>query len=167
MMVAALPKTRTGSDRDRAALTAASNVLTGTQQQLVEAIDADSAAYDQVVSAYRLPKSSDPEHAARKTAVQRALRAATDVPLGVMRLSAESLKQALAVAEHGHRAAASDVGVAIAMLGAGLRGARLNVEINLGALADEAFVAAVKAETERLSKDAAAAAAAAEDLLRR
>ena len=167
LMVAGLPKTRTGSDEDRAALAAASAALTGVQQQLVEAIDADSAAYDRVVAAYRLPKGSEVEQASRKAAIQRALRVATDVPLGVMRLSAGALKHGLAVAEHGHRAAASDVAVAIALLDAGLRGARLNVEINLGALGDEAFVEAVKAETNRLSNESAQSAPAAEGLLRR
>ena len=61
---------------------------------------------------------------ARKPAIERALREATDVPLGVMRLSVDALKHAQAVAAHGHRAAASDVGVAVALLRAGLRGAR-------------------------------------------
>ena len=111
-MVTGLPKTRTGSDDDRAALASAASALTGIRQRLTEAIDADTAAYDQVVAAYRLPKASTEEQAARKAAIQQALRAATDVPLDVMRLSAAALEQAKIVAAHGHRAAASDVGVA-------------------------------------------------------
>ena len=71
------------------------------------------------------------EQTARKAAIQRALHGATDVPLGVMRVSATALGQAAVIAAHGHRAAASDVGVAIALLNAALHGARLNVEINL------------------------------------
>src|SRR5438045_157887 len=80
-MVAALPKTRANRDEDRAALAAAAATLTGVRSQLTEAVDADSGAYDRVVAAYKLPKSTDHEKAARKSAVQRALRAATDVPL--------------------------------------------------------------------------------------
>jgi formiminotetrahydrofolate cyclodeaminase len=154
MMVAALPKTRTGSDEDRAALSAAAAALTAVQHQLTEAIDLDTAAYGQVVAAYKLPKGGDAEQTARSAAIQRALRGATDVPLGVMRLSGLGLKQAEAVAAHGNRAASSDVGVAVALLGAGFRGARLNVEINLGSLNDRAYVEAVKGELERLQKDA-------------
>jgi len=56
MMVAGLPKTRTGSDEDRAALTTAGSVLAELRKGLTEAIDADTAAYDQVVAAYKLPK---------------------------------------------------------------------------------------------------------------
>ena len=95
-MVASLPKTRSNSDEDRAALAAARQALTGIQQQLTEAIDSDSLAYDAVVAAYKLPKASEPEQAARKAAIQRALRSATDVPLGVVRLSVLALREAAA-----------------------------------------------------------------------
>ena len=75
------------------------------------------------------------------------------MPLGVVRLSAAALDQAVAVAAHGHRAAASDVGVAVALLRAGARGARLNVEINIGSVsADTAYAARSTAETARLSE---------------
>ena len=160
MMVAALPKTRTGSDDERAALAAAGAALAGLQQQLTEAVDLDAAAYDQVVAAFKLPKGGDAEQTERKAAIQRAMRGATDVPLGVMRLSAMALKLAETVAAHGHRAASSDVGVAAALIGAGFRGARLNVEINLGSLSDSAYVEAVKGELERLEKETAAALSA-------
>src|SRR5262249_22019943 len=109
LMVAALAKARTGSDDDRAALTAAAPAVVAVQQQVTEAIDADSRAYDTVVAAYKLPKANPDEQAARQAAIQRAMRNATDVPLGVMRLSVLALRQARSVAEHGHRAAASDV----------------------------------------------------------
>ena len=167
LMVAALPKTRHGTDEDRAALAGAAAALVGVQQQLVEAIDADSVAYDAVVAAYKLPRASDPEQTARKAAIQRAVRGATDVPLGVMRLSVVGLRHAKAVAQHGHRAAASDVGVAVALLNAGARGARLNVDINVGSLTDGSYVEAVKAETERLGTEAAETADAAQASLRR
>src|SRR5712692_8502014 len=114
MMVAGLLKTRSGSDDDRAALAAAAAALDGIRRQLTDAIDADTAAYDQVVGAYKLPKASAEEQAARKAAIQRALQAATDVPLGVMKQSARVLEEATVVAAHGNESAASDVGVAIA-----------------------------------------------------
>src|SRR5437868_3560303 len=84
MMVATLPKTRTGSEAERASLASASQSLAAIRQPLIDAIDADTAAYDQVVAAYRLPKATPDEQQARKAVIQRVLRAATDVPLGVM-----------------------------------------------------------------------------------
>lgn len=165
LMVAGLPKTRTGSDDDRAALTSAAAALADIRGKLADAIDADTAAYAQVIAAYKQPKASGGEQAARKAAIQQALRAATDVPLGVVRLSAAALSEAIAIAAHGHRAAASDVGVAVALLRAGTRGARLNVEINVGSISDEAYADAVAAEISRLSDGAARAADDAEALL--
>lgn len=150
-MVAGLPKTRSGSQDDRSALVVAAGELTGIRHRLTEAIDADTTAYDQVVTAHRQPKTTATEQAGRKAAVERALRTATDVPLGVMRLSVDALKHAQAIARHGHRAASSDVGVALALLQAGLEGARLNVRINLGGIGDDAYVGAATAESERLA----------------
>ncbi len=165
-MVAALPKTRGGSDEDRAALAAAATALNLARQELTVAIDGDAAAYDQVVAAYKLPKASEEEQTIRKAAIQRALRAATDVPLGVMRLSSHALDHARVIAAHGHRAAKSDVGVAVALLRAGLHGARLNIEINAGTVSDAAYVDAVKTEASALSERAGRAAEAADALLR-
>ena len=166
MMVAGLPKTRTGSDDDRAALTSAAGVLADIRTRLTDAIDDDTAAYDQVVAGYKLPKASAGEQTARTAAIQQAFRAATDVPLGVVRLSAAALDEAITIATHGHRAAASDVGVAVALLRAGARGARLNVEINIGSISDAAFADAVAVETARWSDGAARAADEADALLR-
>src|SRR3954471_5990069 len=61
MMVAGLPKSRTGSDDDRAALRGAAGALADVRDRLTEAVDADSAAYDRVVAAYKMPKASDHE----------------------------------------------------------------------------------------------------------
>ena len=151
LMVAALPKTKHNTDEDREALVRAAGILAPLRAQLAEAIDADTAAYNAVVAAYRLPKATDPEKQARTDAVQRAMRAATDVPLGVMRLASQALEQAAVVAAHGHAGASSDVGVARALLEAGLVGARLNVEINVGSIADAAYADAVRAEVGRLT----------------
>jgi formiminotetrahydrofolate cyclodeaminase len=57
------------------------------------------------------------------------------------------------VASHGHRAAASDVGVAVALLQAGATGARLNVEINLQSVNDLAYADAVRKELAALTAE--------------
>jgi formiminotetrahydrofolate cyclodeaminase len=166
MMVAGLPKTRTGSDDDRAALAAAASALDGIRRQLTDAIDADAAAYDQVVGAYKLPKASPEEQAARRAAIQRALQAATDVPLGVMKQSARALEEATIVAAHGYKLASSDVGVAVALLMAGTAGAKLNVDVNLDAIADAAYRSEVGGDARDLLETVGAIAERAEALLR-
>jgi len=140
IMVAGLPKTRSGADAERAALAAATPTLIDLRDRLTAAIDEDTAAYDRVVAAYKLPKATPGQQQARQDAIQQALRAATEVPLTVVRWSAKALRVAETVATNGHAAAASDVGVATALLRAGLHGARLNVEINLDSVKDEAYV---------------------------
>ena len=149
MMVAGLAKTRSGSDDDRAALAAASAALAAIRDELTTAIDTDTAAYDQVVNAYKLVKATPDEQETRKAAIQRAMRTATDVPLSVMRLSAAALEHAAAVEAYGNPSAASDVGVAIALLNAGRRGAQLNVETNLGSLKDQDLVERIRSDVKR------------------
>ena len=150
IMVSALPKTRDGSDEDREALAGARGSLEGIRQTLIDAIDADTKAYDEVVAAYKRPKATADEQSVRKDAIQRALRTATDVPLGVVRASADALAHAQTVQAHGNRNAASDVGVAVVLLKAGAHGARLNVEINLGSVTDSAYAARVRADLDAL-----------------
>jgi formiminotetrahydrofolate cyclodeaminase len=159
IMVASLPKTRSGSESDRSALAAAKSSLLDIQPQLAGAIDRDTSAYDQVVAAYKLPKSADSTsdvasgfgRTDRTQAIQAALRLATEVPLGVARLSTQALELAKVVAEHGYARAASDVGVAVALLRAGFQGARLNVEANLEGLSDAGYQQQVTDEMARLA----------------
>jgi formiminotetrahydrofolate cyclodeaminase len=158
LMVAALPKTRNGSEEDRTALNAAQQELSALRDRLTAAIDGDTAAYDGVVAAYKRPKASAEEQAARKEAIQQALRAATDVPLDVMRDSMRALEASTVVARHGYKAALSDVGVAIAMLRAGTTGAHLNVGINLESIADASYRARIGDEARDLIERAAAIA---------
>lgn len=166
MMVAALPRTRNGTDDDRVALATASAALDGVRAELTAAIDADTAAYDRVVAAYKMSKGSPEEQAGRKAAIQEALRGATDVPLGVMAHTAAALEQATAVAARGHAAASSDVGVAIALLRAGIAGAKLNVDVNLNAISDSAYRDRIGARARDLLDAAGAAAQQADGLLR-
>lgn len=154
-MVAGLPKTRHGTDADRVALADARRRLLAARVELAALVDRDAEAYAQVVQAYRLPKATDADQTARRAAIERALRGAIDAPLAVMRACASCAREAEVVARHGSPAAASDVGVALELLGAALRGAQLNVEINLGSLKDAASVAT--------TRDAARAAAEALD----
>ncbi len=80
-MVAGLPKTRSNTPEERAALDAARAKILELRARLIDLIDRDAAAYDTVVAAYRLPKGTDEEKAARKSAIQAALQLATSVPL--------------------------------------------------------------------------------------
>ena len=164
-MVAGLPKTRGGTDEDRLALGPARESLLVLRDELAALVDRDTAAYDQVVAAYRLPKATDEEKAARSAAIQRAMKQAIDTPLAVMRACESAARHGEAVARHGNPSASSDVQVGLELLGAGLRGAQLNVEINLGSVKDEPYVAGVRREVESLTAALDGATARARGLL--
>jgi formiminotetrahydrofolate cyclodeaminase len=161
MMVAGLPKTRTGAPEEAADLAEAASRLRPLRETLTSLIDQDSQAYQQVLAAYRLPKGTDAEKAARKTAVETAMRGATDVPLETMRACQQALRGATIVARNGNANAATDTGVGIQLLLASLRGAGMNVDVNTGSITDAAYVARVKAERDELETEGTADAATA------
>lgn len=150
-MVAGLPKPRAATDADVARLGTAGARCAGLADRLTALIDRDSEVYEAVVGAYRLPKSTDEEKNARSRRIQEALRAAIETPLDVMRACREALDQAPAIGELGNPNASSDVQVGIELLGAGLRGARLNVEINLESIKDAAYARSARDECARLA----------------
>jgi len=124
------------------------------QRELRDLMQADTDAYARVMDAYKLPKQTDAEKAARTRAIQNALKHASDIPLRVAELCAQVLELARPVAEKGNKNAASDGGVGALMAEAGLRGAAFNVSINLGAINDEAFVREHRARVQQLLADA-------------
>ena len=94
LMVAALQKTKTGAPEETADLAEAASRLHPLRDSLLELVDRDSEAYSQVMEAFRLPKSTDEEKAARKEAIERATRLATEAPLNTMRACQQALRGA-------------------------------------------------------------------------
>jgi formiminotetrahydrofolate cyclodeaminase len=161
MMVAGLPKTRTGTPEEAADLSEASSRLRPLRDTLTSLIDKDSAAYEAVLAAYRLPKGTDAEKSARHAAVETAMRGATEVPLDTMRACQQALRGALVIVKNGNTNAATDTGVGIQLLLASLRGAGMNVDVNTGSISDAAYVSRVKAERDELESEGTADAATA------
>ena len=151
-MVAGLPKPRAAEAEDVARLAAAGARCVALSERLTVLIDRDSEAYELVVAGFQLPKGTAEEKAARGTRIQEALRMATETPLDVMRACSEAIGHAAVIAAFGNRHASSDVQVGLELLGAGLRGARLNVDANLGNIKDGAFAAAASEEAASLDR---------------
>jgi formiminotetrahydrofolate cyclodeaminase len=130
-------------------------------ERLASLVDTDSDAYNTVVHAFRLPKGTDEEKAIRTRRIQEALQGATETPLDVMRACSDAIEQGAVVATFGNSNASSDLQVGLELLGAGLRGARLNVEINLGSVKDADVAGRSRSEAERLEAEANTGIAAA------
>lgn len=98
---------------------------------LLDLAEADAAAYAAVVASRRLPKETEAERDARTAAMQSTMITAAEVPLRTAQVAAEVLELARAIAPIGNANAVSDAGVAAQLAGAAIRGALLNVRINL------------------------------------
>jgi glutamate formiminotransferase/formiminotetrahydrofolate cyclodeaminase len=149
-MVAGLPKPQATESADLERLKDVGIRATALASRLESLIDEDSDAYSEVVAAFRLPKGSEAEKAARSAAIQRALTAATEAPLTVMRHCVEALEIAGTAIALGNENAATDAQVGVGLLKAALHGAAANVETNLGSLKDAEYVTRVREEATRL-----------------
>jgi formiminotetrahydrofolate cyclodeaminase len=149
-MVAGLSHPRTASEEEVRRLAAAGARCADLSARLAALVDRDSEAYAMVVAAFRLPKATEAEKAERQARIQEALRAATETPLDVMRACGAAIEQGAVVASFGNANASSDVQVGLELLGTGLRGAWLNVEINLGSVKDTGFATSAREEADRL-----------------
>ncbi|MGD9901972.1 MAG: cyclodeaminase/cyclohydrolase family protein [Vicinamibacterales bacterium] len=138
-MVAGLPRTRRNDDDERAVLASLAAPLADLRERLLGLADEDTAAFDRLMAAFRLPKASDDDKAARRAAIQAATREATAVPLQTAVVAARALDLAGTVAALGNPSAASDLRVGVGMLAAAAEGAAANVRINLETITDEAF----------------------------
>jgi len=123
------------------------------RKELTQLIDKDTEAFNSVMAAFGLPKGTEQEQAGRSAAIQEATKAATLVPLSVMRTCEKALLHARTVAQKGNRNSASDAGVAALMLQAGCAGAALNVRINLGGLNDTTFVQKIAQQSNEIAQN--------------
>jgi formiminotetrahydrofolate cyclodeaminase len=123
------------------------------RSRLTSLVAEDALAYEQVRAAYRLPKETDEQQAARQAAIQAAMRAASLTPLQTMRACLAVLHLLEQAVTLGNVNAASDGAAGALLAQGGLAGAALNVRVNLGGIDDPAFaveseqiVAALQAE---------------------
>lgn len=160
-MVAGLPKARSSEPADLARLAEAGTRCTSLADALTSLVDRDAEAYNGVMAAFKLPKGTDDEKAARSARIQEATRVATETPLDVMRACHAALQELQVIAPLGNPNASSDLQVGLELLRAAVHGAGFNVEINLGSLKDADYVTRAREEVARLKRDADAAVATA------
>ena len=110
------------------------------KDELMRLVDADTKAFNHIMSAMGLPKGTEEEKASRNKALQEATKLAIDVPFKVMQLSYESMEVIKAMAENGNPNSVSDAGVGALCARSAVMGAFLNVKINAGGYDDKQFV---------------------------
>lgn len=116
------------------------------RRQLLALATTDAGAFSAVMAAFRLPKETDSQKAERQAAIQVAYQHATAVPMETLGAAVEALALCMQVVELGNPNAVTD-GITGALLAeAAAQGAALNVQVNLAAINDTAFVAATRAQ---------------------
>ena len=127
----------------------------GLRADLTAMVDKDAQAYLEVMAAFKLPKGSEEEQAARAKAVQQATLGAAEVPLDTARKAVEVMRLALTVASKGNPNAVTDGATAAALAQASLSAAGMNVRINLTTLEDKQTAGKMLQELDSLDKEAA------------
>jgi glutamate formiminotransferase/formiminotetrahydrofolate cyclodeaminase len=98
--------------------------------EMLNLVDEDTNAFNQIMAAFGLPKSNDAEKSMRAIAIEAATIGAIKVPYRTMELAYQSFDLAKSMAELGNPNSVSDAGVAALCARAAVKGAYLNVTIN-------------------------------------
>jgi glutamate formiminotransferase/formiminotetrahydrofolate cyclodeaminase len=123
------------------------------KSEFLNAVDADTDAFNKIIEARRLPKDTGKDQARREAAILAASKDATIVPLNVMRKSLEAIVLAELMVEKGNPNSLSDAAVAGLMAKACAEGAYFNVLTNLQGLADDKFCIATKNEATNIYEE--------------
>lgn len=110
------------------------------KDQLLNLVDEDTKAFNKIMDAFGLPKTTDAEKAARKQAIQEATKYAIEIPFKVMQLSLASFEIIKAMAADGNPNSVSDAGVGALCARSAVYGAYLNVKINAAGYDDKKYV---------------------------
>ena len=156
LMAVGIRRSRSKGAAELPELTDAADRLQSLKPAIAALIDRDAAAYAAVIAARRLPVGDDESRTRQRAALASAMRTATDAPLETMRACRRALHAAPIVAAHSTKSTRGDVGVAIELLRAAVRGAGLTIDANLGSLEDADYAAVVRTERETLESESAA-----------
>lgn len=123
-------------------------------EELIHLVDEDTAAFNEIMAVFGMPKSTPEEKAARAAAMEKATLYATEVPLRTMRCAYRAFPVLQAMVESGNPNSVSDAGVGALAVRAAVLGAMLNVKINAAGLKDRAAADKLVGEAEELAANA-------------
>jgi glutamate formiminotransferase / formiminotetrahydrofolate cyclodeaminase len=109
------------------------------KNELLELVDADTRAFNAIMHAFGLPKSTEEEKQSRHKAIQDATKTAIEIPFRVMELSYGSMAVIKAMAETGNPNSVSDAGVGALCARSAVLGAYLNVKTNVTSFDDKDY----------------------------
>lgn len=122
------------------------------RRQLTDLIDKDTEAFNEVMTAVKMPKETDEQKEKRRQALQNAYKNATCIPLQTARICNHVLDIAFIVTEKGNKHSITDAAAAAFLSQVGVETALMNVRINLGSLKDTEFVQKTTSEVAILQQ---------------
>lgn len=137
-----------------AGMKAAAARLNAQRERLKELIDLDSEAYDRVFAAFKLPKETEAEKAHRSAVIEEATKHAAEIPMEVAKTALQAMPDILYIGQEGNSNAITDSCVAMMCARTAVRGALLNVRINLASLHDVTYTERMKTEAEEIEAQA-------------
>jgi glutamate formiminotransferase/formiminotetrahydrofolate cyclodeaminase len=126
------------------------------KDELIRLVDQDTAAFNKIMTAFSLPKSTDEEKTIRTQAIQDATKFAIEIPFKVMEVSIKSMEVIKAMAEVGNPNSVTDAGVGALCARTAVIGAFMNVKINASGYNDKAYVKDIIAKGEKIEQEAIA-----------
>lgn len=151
-MVSGLTLGRKSHAQHHTALQESLTRLTALRSRLMENLDRDSASYEAVMAAFKLPKATESEQAQRAKAIEDASKTAATVPLETAELVAETARVVESLRAATLPQAASDLAVALHLAAAALRGAAENVRANLPAIRDRDWATQIEQKLQSLER---------------
>lgn len=126
------------------------------KNELLLLVDKDTRAFNQIMTAFGLPKSTEEEKSQRTRAIQEATRFAIEVPFQVMETALGSMEVIRAMADTGNPNSVSDAGVGALCARSAVMGAFLNVKINAAGYDDKEFTKNIIARGREIENKAIA-----------
>ncbi len=118
--------------------------------QLLQLVDADAQAFNQIMEGYRLPRGTDEEKQLRAARIQEATIEASRVPLRIAEKCARIVELAGPAARLTNVQAIGDVAMAAYLAEGALRGAVINIDINLRSVKDQEAVRQLNEQAQAL-----------------
>jgi len=125
------------------------------QKRLLELVDEDTDAFNGIMKAFEMPKKSEEEKSARRLAIENATKHASMIPLAVMKEAFKSFELLEKMVKTGNPNSVTDAAVGVLATRACIRGAYLNVRINVSSLDDHTFAGDIIREGKALELKAA------------
>ena len=123
-------------------------------KELLALVDEDTAAFNRLMGAMRMPKSSPEQIEERDAAIEAATLYAGEVPLRTMKTAVKAFPLLRRMAEEGNPNSVSDAGVGALAARSAVLGAQLNVKINASGLKNRDDASRLLAEAEVVAADA-------------